>query len=459
MTANPVRPARYRPGKPTGPDENSDSESESESESASESASAPKRAPKPVSEATAKLSGNLKTVNLKARFSEAQRAEETRLAAEQEAAATAAKAAAAKEGDSEDEYTTDESEEESDEESEEEEEEAPRQTLLRPTFVPKSRREGNAAKLDAQAEQKKKEEEEARQRQEADELLEERLKRDAIAKLAGRKDWDDAAEDGEGIDDTDDLDPAAERAAWKLRELLRVKRERDALEQIEKEREEVERRREMDPELRAKEDMEFVAEQRKKKIEERGQMGFMQKFYHKGAFYQDESEVLKRNYATAPVEDSAKNREVLPKYMQVRGDEVGKRGRTKWSHLTAEDTSLQEGGSPWFENKKKPRFGGGGPSGDDRFRPDSRMGPPGDDRFKPDSRTERFGDNRLRPDGRMERPANDRFRPGNEDGPRQQVSDRHPDFESAEHGNRKRSFTPPLPQAPPEKRRRWDQEP
>ena len=199
-------------------------------------------------------------------------------------------------GVSEDEYTTDESEEESDEESEEEE--APRRTLLRPTFVPKSKR-GNVAKLDEEAEKKKKVEEEEREREEADRLLEERLKRDAVARLAGRKDWDDAAEEGEGVDDTDDLDPVAERAAWKLRELLRVKRERDALEQIEKEREEIERRREMDPELRQKEDMEFVAEQRKKKMEERGQMGFMQKFYHKGAFYQDDSEVLKRNYATS----------------------------------------------------------------------------------------------------------------------------------------------------------------
>ena len=47
----------------------------------------------------------------------------------------------------------------------------------------------------------------------------------------------------EAVDDTDDIDPVAEKAAWKLRELQRLKRERESLIVRELEREELEKRR------------------------------------------------------------------------------------------------------------------------------------------------------------------------------------------------------------------------
>jgi microfibrillar-associated protein 1 len=366
MTANPVRPARYRPGKPIAPEENSDDES-SDSDASSASEASPPPPPKPVYKKTgAGISKTLKDVDLSKRFDAGKKVEEARLAEEE--------AARKKKEEEDDEYTTEESsgseeEDEEEEEEEEEETEAPRKVLLRPTFVPKSKRSATASAADTD-EAKKKEEEEQRQRQEAAELLELHLKSNAEARAAGRKGWDDDEDNGEGIDDTDGLDPAAERAAWKLRELTRIKRERVALAEIEKERAEIERRREMDPTLREKEDLEFVREQKKEKMENRGKMGFMQKFYHKGAFYQ-EDEILKRNYSTAAVEDAVKNREVLPKYMQVR-DEVGKRGRTRWTHLTAEDTSLQEGGNPLTEKKSRanPNHFPVAARGDERFMPD-----------------------------------------------------------------------------------------
>lgn len=384
MTANPVRPARYRPGKPTAPEQPSDSsDSDSGSESESDAAPPPPPPPKPVYSKKKKLAPApaLKDVDLAARFDEGKKAEEARLADEA--------------ADVDDEYTTEESEGSEEDESEEEEEEeevgadyeaagevgAKKKVLLRPTFLPKSKRAAvgaAAAATDAPDDAQKRAAEEERQRQDATELLELRLKRDAEARAAGRRGWDDDEDTGEGIDDTDGVDPAAERATWKLRELKRIKRERESLAAIEAERSEIERRREMDPSLREKEDLEFVREQRKEKMDARGKMGFMQKFYHKGAFYQEEDILKKRDYATAEVEDSAKNREVLPKYMQVRGDEVGKRGRTRWTHLSAEDTSLQAGGSPWSEKKGSNRFpvggGGGGAGGDERFMPDRPVG-------------------------------------------------------------------------------------
>jgi len=424
MTANPVRPARYRPGKPLGPEESSSEYSES---SESESEAPP---PKPVYKAqnkgktagpVADVSKSLKNVNLKKRFDEGKNAEEARLRAE-------AQQAGQRNGASDDEYTTeeengdeertggeeeDEDDDDDDNDDEEEEEEAPRVALLRPTFVPKSKRNAaNSVAPDPEVEARKKAAEEERKKEEAADLLQEHLKRDAAAKAAGRKNWDDDEGGDEGVDDTDGLDPASERAAWKLRELLRVRREREELQKIEKEREEIERRREMDPKLREQEDMEFVREQKKEKMEQRGKMGFLQKFYHKGAFYQDD-EILKRNYATAAVEDSVKNREVLPKYMQVRGDELGKRGRTKWTHLTAEDTSMQAGGSPWLDNKKPGRFPPLGSGVDDeRFKSDREAGRErqGDCAGRArEGRNSGGGDGgRGRPDDSVRRPYGDR---------------------------------------------------
>lgn len=51
----------------------------------------------------------------------------------------------------------------------------------------------------------------------------------------------------------------------------------------EREQEEIERRRELPEDVRLKMDLEEAEKTRQK---ERGQFTFMQKYYHKGAFYQ-----------------------------------------------------------------------------------------------------------------------------------------------------------------------------
>jgi microfibrillar-associated protein 1 len=149
----------------------------------------------------------------------------------------------------------------------------------------------------------------------------------------------------EQIDDTDDLDPAVEKAAWKLRELQRIKRERESLIAQELEKEELEKRRNMDETERLKEDYARKREIEERREQNRGHMEFMQKYYHKGAYFQDEH-LLKRNYNVSTTEEH-RHKELLPKSLQIRTGELGRASRTKWTHLTAEDTSKKD--SPWFD--------------------------------------------------------------------------------------------------------------
>ena len=181
--------------------------------------------------------------------------------------------------------------------------------------------------------------------------MQDQLEKRAAARAAGKKDWDESDDDingFEGADDTDGLDPEAEQAAWKLRELKRVQRARAAVEEAEKEREERERRRALSPGARAKEDEAFLAKQ-KEELESKGKAGFMQRYHHKGAFFQDDlkDKGLDRRdlMGSRYVDDvggagaSGAGKETLPEYMQIRDmTKLGKKGRTKYRDLKTEDT-------------------------------------------------------------------------------------------------------------------------
>ena len=91
------------------------------------------------------------------------------------------------------------------------------------------------------------------------------------------------------IDDTDGLDPAAEFEAWRLRELARIKRDKEEQLRREEEREEIERRRALPEEQRLKEDLEHAKKTRDEKP--KTQQKFLQKYWHKGAFHQVRSTV------------------------------------------------------------------------------------------------------------------------------------------------------------------------
>jgi microfibrillar-associated protein 1 len=78
----------------------------------------------------------------------------------------------------------------------------------------------------------------------------------------------------------------------------------------------------------------------------------MQKYYHKGAFFQSAAddkfdtvgtfEIYNRDFNAPTGEDRGVDRSALPKPMQVRKGLFGRAGQTKWTHLGAEDTSTKD---------------------------------------------------------------------------------------------------------------------
>ncbi|KAH7104179.1 splicing factor, Prp19-binding domain-containing protein [Auriculariales sp. MPI-PUGE-AT-0066] len=243
--------------------------------------------------------------------------------------------------------------EEEEEETSSEEESSSEEELatpaFRPVFVPKRGRD-TVNEREAQSEfseeaVKKRELEAEERKKQSYEMVADSIKRELAEKETVDKDQE--------VDDTDGLDPTTEFEAWRLRELARIKRDKEEELRKEEERAEVERRRALPEEQRLKEDLEHAHKSRADKP--KGQQKFLQKYYHKGAFHQD-AEILKRHDYTEATE-STLDVSMLPKVMQIRN--FGKRSQTKYTHLVDQDTTAGTGG-----------FGGGTtkPGG---------MGPPG----------------------------------------------------------------------------------
>ncbi|KAI0685260.1 splicing factor, Prp19-binding domain-containing protein [Cytidiella melzeri] len=229
--------------------------------------------------------------------------------------------------------------EESEESSEEESEEEPPKPQFRPVFVPKRGRvtvaEEAALAQDTEEAAKRKEAEAEERRKQSHNMVAESIRRELAEKEKEAEVPD--------VDDTDGLDPEGEFEAWRLRELARIKRDKEEELRRETEREEIERRRALPEEQRLKEDMEHAEKSRAEKP--KGQQKFLQKYWHKGAFRQaclfSDEEILKRHDYTEATESTV-DVSLLPKVMQVKN--FGKRSRTKYTHLLDQDTTAPTGG-------------------------------------------------------------------------------------------------------------------
>ncbi|CXI98544.1 micro-fibrillar-associated protein, putative [Plasmodium berghei] len=142
---------------------------------------------------------------------------------------------------------------------------------------------------------------------------------------------------------------------WKARHFERLKR--DELERKKHEilKEEIKERRNMtDKEIiEQNKHLPHKANHNKKKKK----ILFMQKYYHKGGFYQDlfeegKEEIYRRDYNEPTYEDKI-DKEKLPKVLQLRRGNFGKQGQTKYTHLLDNDTSKKDSlwNNPKFNSK------------------------------------------------------------------------------------------------------------
>ena len=86
------------------------------------------------------------------------------------------------------------------------------------------------------------------------------------------------------------------------------------------------------------------------------QRRFRQKYWHKGAFFQEVTDgaagrgevvdnIYKRDFSAPTGEDKDFRKESMPAVMQVAAGMWGKRGQTKYTHLKDQDTSRRD--DPW----------------------------------------------------------------------------------------------------------------
>uniref|UniRef100_A0A5S6QWU4 MFAP1 domain-containing protein n=1 Tax=Trichuris muris TaxID=70415 RepID=A0A5S6QWU4_TRIMR len=236
------------------------------------------------------------------------------------------------------ESSADEEESEYEECTDSENEAVPR---LKPVFVNKRER---ATLLEAAEEQRLQEEAEMEEKQKQEERRAQTVKMvEELLRLEMEQESSVREEDKYDLDAilTDDENEEIAYELWKVRELKRIKRDREEREAYEKEKAEIQRVHNMTEEERRaylRANPKIVTNKQNK-----GKYKFLQKYFHRGVFFLDqEDEVYKRNFAEPTLEDHF-DRTLLPKVMQVK--DFGKAGRTKWTHLVAEDTTDFQ--SPW----------------------------------------------------------------------------------------------------------------
>jgi microfibrillar-associated protein 1 len=227
---------------------------------------------------------------------------------------------------------------------------------LKPVFVPKHKRNV------IQTEEKKWEEEET-QLQHEKELNQKRkmesralVAKQSVAIESSFTGEDDVDEESRGAtnappNDGDEIDCDKEKDAWELREIERLLESMDQQLKLKKEEEEYNRRKKLTDAECLREDTESGRYQapgaaRKSSTDQKPtESNHLQKFFHRGAFYMDESEWGEGDirekageYAKAATGEDKINKAKLPEVMQVKNFGLAKQN-TKYKGLASEDTT------------------------------------------------------------------------------------------------------------------------
>ncbi|XP_075895299.1 microfibrillar-associated protein 1 [Nelusetta ayraudi] len=230
-----------------------------------------------------------------------------------------------------------ESESEYEEYTDSEDEAEPR---LKPVFI---RKKDRITVAEREAEEQRQRELEAEVKKQVEERRRYTLK---IVEEEAKKEFEENRRTLAALDglDTDGENEEEEYEAWKVRELKRIKRDREARELMEREKVEIDRFHNLTEEERRAElrnSGKVITNKASK-----GKYKFLQKYYHRGAFFMDEEEnVYKRDFSAPTLEDHF-NKTILPKVMQVKN--FGRSGRTKYTHLVDQDTTSFD--SAWAQD-------------------------------------------------------------------------------------------------------------
>lgn len=240
-----------------------------------------------------------------------------------------------------------ESEEESEDESEDDieedelsEEENQQSDIVRPIFISREKRQ---LKYDDEKEESaawsRAAQREEERRKETRRIVEDILQEEECNKSdwMGRKD--------EMLPDDEDREEDRERefVLWRVRELKRILRDKEELDEWRRKRSGEKEERNGD-EARGSTEGEDANNDENEQMEKR-RPAFLQKYYKMGPFFLERGDdgrfvedVYNRDYNQGTNEDVI-NRKVLPTPMQVRRGEFGKAGRSKYTHLAKEDTA------------------------------------------------------------------------------------------------------------------------
>lgn len=288
--------------------------------------------------------------NRRARIKAQRQAEEAA-----EAAKKAAEKLEADEAGSGEESEEDEEDEEDDSSDDESSEDSgPGRVMIKPTFVRKEDRRTVQEREEAVKQEEQKKLEEEKRLEEKQQQTKELANTLIQAELQPEENSDDDIE----TDDENEEQTEAEYNAWKIRELKRIRRDHAERLTEEEQQKEIERRRNMT-------DAEIMAENRadpSKRKQPRKKMQFMQKYYHTGAFFQEEMKEIEETHDfQAPTgEDSYFDKGKGPSVLQVRN--FGRGSRSKYTHLADQDTTLKSD-NPWNSSqevgkKMKTKLGG-----------------------------------------------------------------------------------------------------